>query len=408
MPCSPMSIFRRIKESLTDASFIWREEMKQMVKDEGVLIFFIIVPLLYPLLYSWIYNNEVVRDVPVAVVDESHSSISRQFIRQCDASPDVKIAYFADDLDEAKMLVSRQIVKGVYLIPSDFDTRIGRMQQATIGVYCDMSLMMTYKAIYQTAQAVTQSMNTELQTKMGGHFTDREEQISAQPLDFEEVAIFNPTGGYGSFILPGVLMLIIQQTLVLGIGLAAGTARENNRFKNLIPVSRHYHGMFRIVAGKGLAYFMVYAVLTAYLLLIVPHMFSFTAIGQWQTLLAFILPYLLACIFFGMVVSCLVRFRENVMLLIVFVSIPLLFLSGISWPQSSIPAFWQSVSWLFPSTFGIRGFVRINEMGATLSDVQTEYQLLWIHTAVYFVLACLVYRYQIHLAHDSERASGTE
>ena len=240
-----MSIFRRIKESLTDASFIWREEMKQMVKDEGVLIFFIIVPLLYPLLYSWIYNNEVVRDVPVAVVDESHSSISRQFIRQCDASPDVKIAYFADDLDEAKMLVSRQIVKGVYLIPSDFDTRIGRMQQATIGIYCDMSLMMTYKAIYQTAQAVTQSMNTELQTKMGGHFTDREEQISAQPLDFEEVAIFNPTGGYGSFILPGVLMLIIQQTLVLGIGLAAGTARENNRFKNLIPVSRHYHGMFR-------------------------------------------------------------------------------------------------------------------------------------------------------------------
>ena len=403
-----MFIFRRVKESVLDACYIWKEEMKLVVKDEGVLIFFILVPLLYPLLYSWIYNNEVVREVPVVVVDESHSSLSREFIRHCDASPDVRIAYYADDLDEAKMLVSRQIVKGVYLIPSDFDTRINRLEQATVGVYCDMSLMLAYKAIFQTAQSVSMDMGAKIKTKLSGLYTSREEQVSSRPLDFDEVAIFNPTGGYGSFILPGVLMLIIQQTLVLGIGLAAGTAREENRFKNLIPVSRHYHGMFRIVAGKGMAYFMIYAVMSAYLLLVVPRMFSFTAIGQWQTLLAFILPYLLSCIFFGMVVSCMVRYRENVMLLMVFVSLPLLFLSGISWPQTSISSFWQAIGCLFPSTFGIRGFVRINEMGATLSEVQTEYQMLWIQTAVYFTLACLVYRYQIHLAHDAEREQRRE
>ena len=400
-----MSIFHRAKESILDCCYIWREELKQMLKDEGVLIFCIVVPLLYPLLYSWIYNNEVVREVPVVVVDKSHSSLSRQFIRRCDASPDVKIAYFADDMDEAKMLVSRQIVKGIYLIPEDFETRAGRLEQATIGVYCNMSLMLTYKAIFQTAQAVSMEMGTEIRTRLSQPWTERDAEISARPLDVDEVAIFNPTGGYGSAILPGVLILIIQQTLVLGIGMAAGTARENNRFKQLIPVSRHYHGMFRIVAGKGLAYFMVYAVLTAYLTLIVPRLFHFTAIGQWQPLLAFLIPYLLACIFFGMVVSCLIRFRENVMLLIVFVSVPLLFLSGVSWPQSNIPPFWQAVSCLFPSTFGIRGFVRINEMGGTLYEVLPEYQILWLQTAVYFIIACLVYRYQIHLEHDSERGS---
>lgn len=56
--------------------------MKNTIKDEGVLIFFILVPLGYPLLYSWIYNNEVVRDVPVAIVDMSHSQESRKFIRE--------------------------------------------------------------------------------------------------------------------------------------------------------------------------------------------------------------------------------------------------------------------------------------------------------------------------------------
>jgi ABC-2 type transport system permease protein len=107
------------------------------------------------------------------------------------------------------------------------------------------------------------------------------------------------------------------------------------------------------------------------------------------------LPYELACIFFGMIVSCVVRYRENVMLLMVFVSIPLLFLSGISWPRESIPAFWQSISWLFPSTFGIRGYVRLASMGATLNDVRPEYYALWIQTLVYFVITCIVYRHQI-------------
>ena len=398
-----MSIFHKAQEALQDTAFIWWDEMKQVVKDEGVFIFFILVPLFYPLLYSWVYNNETVREVPVVVVDDSHSQLSRQFVRQCDASPDVKILAYASDMDEAKSLLSRQVARGIYYLPSDFETNVNRMQPATVGVYCDMSLMMAYKAVFQTAQTVTMEMGSEIKTKLGGHYTLRDEQIAAQPLAFEEVPIFNPTGGYGSFIIPAVLMLVIQQTLVLGIGLSAGTARERNRYRNLIPISRHYNVMFRIVGGKALAYFMIYAVMTAYLVLVVPRFFGFTAIGRWQDLLLFLLPYLLDCIFFGMVVSCMVRYRENVMLLMVFVTLPLLFLSGISWPQTSIPGFWQGISWLFPSTFGIRGFVRINEMGGTLLDVLPEYQILWVQTAAYFILACLVYRYQIILARREAR-----
>lgn len=115
-----MSIFHNLYKGLQDACYIWRKEMTQVVKDEGVLIFFVFVPLVYPLLYSWIYNNEVVREVPVCVVDQSHSHLSREFIRMCDASPDVHVKYYAQDLDEAKSLVSRQLVKGIYLIPSSF------------------------------------------------------------------------------------------------------------------------------------------------------------------------------------------------------------------------------------------------------------------------------------------------
>ena len=130
-----MSIYlKRLTEAFLDASFIWWDEVKQVVKDEGVLIFFILVPLFYPLLYSWIYNNEVVREVPVVVVDDSRSALSRQFVRQCDASPDVKILSYAADMDEAKSLLSRQVARGIYYLPSDFETSVNRMEPATVSV----------------------------------------------------------------------------------------------------------------------------------------------------------------------------------------------------------------------------------------------------------------------------------
>ena len=394
-----MSIFHNIYEGLQNTCYIWRREMQQIVKDEGVLIFFIIVPLVYPLLYSWIYNNETVHDVPVVVVDQSHSQLSRRFIRMCDASADVRVAYYAQDLDEAKSLVSRQLVKGIYLIPSDFQSSLYRGQQGVISVYCDMSLMLTYKAIFQTATLVSLEMGNDLKKQVGGFYTDREAAIATRPLDYADVPIFSPAGGYGSFILPGVLMLILQQTLVLGIGLSAGTARDENPYRNLIPMGdARYQSTLPIVLGKTMCYFMVYAVMGTWLVAAVPRLFHFPQLASWQSLLTMMLPYTLACIFFGIVVSCMVKYRENVMLLMVFVSVPLLFLTGISWPQSNIPGYWQGVSWLFPSTFGARAYVRLNSMGASLSDILPEYRILWIQAGVYFVLACAVYRFQFFLA----------
>ena len=393
------SLSEQIVTGLRDACYVWRKEMKQVFRDEGVLIFFIIVPLIYPLLYSWIYNNEVVRDVPVVVVDNSHTNISREFIRKCDASPDVHVMFYADGLEEAKALVSRQLVCGIYYLPSDFENRLLQMQQSTVSVYCDMSLMLTYKAIYQTAIEVSQLMNSELQKSLSGKYTTREEAITAHPLTFDAVPIFNPSGGYGSFILPGVLMLILQQTLVLGIGMAAGTARERNRYSDLVSIKPQYQGTFRVIFGKSMCYFMIFAVMAAYLSLAVPRFFNFPHIAGVWNIAAIMLPYLLACIFFGITVSCLVRYRENVMLLVVFISVPLLFLSGISWPGSAMPWFWECISWLFPSTFGIRAYVRLNSMGATLADVANEYHAIWIHVFAYFVLACGVYRFQISESH---------
>ena len=389
-------LLNKIINGFRDMCYIWAKEIRSTITDEGVLIFFILVPLGYPLLYSWIYNNEVVREVPIAIVDQSHSHTSREFIRDVDASPDAKVAYYCNSIEEARDLMGKQEVHGILYFPKDFATKLFRSEQAHVSLYCDMSLMLIYKAIYQTTQAVSSKINSNIQISQSKDYTNRDDEITTKPLDFVEVPIFNSTGGYGNAIIPGVLILILQQTLLLGIGLGAGTARENNRYKDLVPISRHYIGIFRIVLGKSMCYFMIYSIMAAYMTLCVPRFFNYTAIASGIDLLGLMVPFITSVIFFGMALSCLVRYRENVMLLVIFTSVPLLFMSGISWPQTNMPGVWQAIACIFPSTFGIRGFLRISSMGGTISDIRPEVTALWIQTVVYLFLTCVVYRFQIN------------
>lgn len=394
-----------ILQGMNSVFYICQKELKAVFKDQGVLIFFLLVPLAYPLLYAFIYTDEVVREVPTAVVDMNKSTLSREFIRKVDATPDVKIQSHCADMEEAKLLLKESKVYGVIYIPESFSSDITKGIQTQVTLYCDMSGMLYYKAILTASTEVSLKMNKAIKVKRAGNTTDRQDEISATPITYEAVNLFNPQAGYASFLLPAVLILIIQQTLLLGVGLSAGTARENNRFRDLVPLSRQYQGTLRIVLGKSSAYFIIYAIVSAYILCVVPKIFSLVQIAQAGTLAAFILPYVLSCIFFAMTCSIFIHHREACMMIYVFTSVPLLFISGVSWPGSAIPAFWRVISWIFPSTFGINGYIAINSMGATLDQVLPEFRALWVQTGVYFLTTCIVYRRQIMLSrsHAMER-----
>jgi putative transporter len=94
-------------------------------------------------------------------------------------------------------------------------------------------------------------------------------------------------------------------------------------------------------------------------------------------------------------ISGFMRTRESPMMIFVFMSVILLFISGISWPTEAFPIYWKALGNMFPSTPAIRGFVLIKSCGASLHDVAHEYRILWIHTGIYFITAALVYRRQI-------------
>ena len=384
-----------MKRSIYDIFYIFRREFYTVFRDHAVLTFFIVLTLVYPLVYTYIYSNEVVREVPVAVIDQAQSSLSREFLRNWDASANVNIVAYCTDLEEARELMYQKKIYGILENPADFSKAVYRGEQAHVALFCDMGALLNYKALLQAASDVAIAMGKQIQVEGLTYASSAHQQSTVSPVKIGEVKMFNPQSGFASFIIPAVLVLVIQQSLLLGVGTIAGTSRDRSRRKSMIPLNRHYRKAWCIVAGKTCLYMPVYFLMAFWVFFIVPRIFSLTQIAPKGELMIFLFPFLLACVFLAIAASFLSKEREQPFLLFVFTSVPLMFISGISWPKEGIPDYWLAIAKIFPSSHGIDGFVKINNLGATLGDVRQEYLWLWFLAVIYFVLACFLFRREI-------------
>lgn len=372
-------------------------ELKTAFRDRGVVIMFILGPLIYPLLYQLMYLNETLVDVPIGVVDNSQSSFSHQLVRNLDATQNLKVYSHYSSLADAQNAFERRSIHGIVFIPKELNYRLNRGEQSTISVYCDVSSFMYYRTIYQSCNYCILSMNKKIQIQRLNALgiTGESAMNIADPMPYQSISLYNTGSGFASFLLPGVLVLIVFQTLFFGITMLAGTSREENKFHVLVSANAHRGGIFRVVCGKAAFYFLIYSVWIFYVLGVVPQIFNMPHIGNPVDLIKLMIPFLLATIFFSMTVSAFIPNRETSMILFMFFSIILLFLSGIAWPQSNMTGYWSLFAWLFPSTHGVQGYIKINTMGADVQHASFEYISLWAQTAIYFVTTSVAYRWQI-------------
>ncbi|GAB6011682.1 ABC transporter permease [Viscerimonas tarda] len=371
-------------------------EFKFVFRDKVVIFIFFLVPLAYPLLYGFIYNNEVVRDAKMVVVDDSHSSLGREFIRKTDASPNVEIVRMVSNMEEAREALRRKEAFGILYIPSDFSRNINTMQQTQVMVYSDMSSLLFYKSFLLTAAEVSLNMGADIRVQELGFGTRAQDAVTMQIIDYEWVALYNTPNGFASFLVPAILILVLQQTLMLGIGTIVGTHNDKKRFS---VASSGKMGKtissLHLTIGKAICYSSLYLLIAVWVLRVVPYLFELPQIGNPLTILAFLAPFLLAATFFSMTLSYFVSQREFVIILFVFTSLIFLFISGISWPWTAIPAPLQAIGYIIPSTPAIHAFVKVNTMGATLADIQVEFIALWIQAFVYCMLATGMYKWWI-------------
>lgn len=373
----------------------YTRELKLIITDIGIMLFLVILPLVYPLIYSLIYNPELVRDVRMVVVDHDRTALSRELTRNLDATQEVNVIGYASNLGEAKDAMNRQECFGILEIPEGFARKVGRGEVSPAVLYSDMSLLLRYRGFLVATTNVAQEMGSQIMTEnLGRTIPIAETLVAGDPMGVENISLGNLESGFDSFVMPGVLIIILQQCLVLAVGMSGGAKREKP-WRFLQTEATRGKDIFMSMLGEGLAYITIIILPVIYVLHYVPLIFSFPMAGNVWEIMLFILPFIIASIALGFCFQGLCRERESVFVMWVATSVAFIFLSGLTWPRFAMPGFWKLLSDLVPASFGVEGFIRMNTNGASLAQVSGDYIGLWILVAVYTIVAFLVQKYVV-------------
>ena len=347
---------------------LWLQSLAALLRDQGVALLLFGAPVLYGFFYPWFYAPEVVQRVPVAVVVQDASNLSRQMLRFAQASPRIDPVLVTSDEGEARAALLAGQIEGYALIPRDFKRKVLRAEEAVVPVHANGAYPLAAKQVqYGFAEAFgTVSAGVELKRLQAGGQSALQAADSRSPVNLRAVALFNPTEGYGSFVVAAVAILILQQTLLMGGALLVGTWREQGRAH---ADARTWLARLLALCAPGW----------------LSGLFYFGWIFLWQdyprggnplgalALLAVFTPAVAGC---GALLGWWLAERERALQVAMFTSIPLAFLAGFTWPVEALPELLQWLRWLSPSTAGIQASLRLNQAGAPLAAVLP--QLLWL------------------------------
>ena len=393
---------------LADIAAIVAREWRTIATSYAILLVLIGGIFVYGLLYNYMYAPNLIRNAPVAVVDMSQSALSREYARLIDAAPQTSVYTAAPGFPQAKELMKKGEVIGIVYIPDDFEERVGRGDESVFVMYGSTDAFLFYLAMQEASAGAMLELDARHRPEMVVFLPQDDVQAITQTpaITVAGTALYNHTEGYGSYLIPAVLMVIIFQTLLMVIGMISGDERGSGSIRRFAAGGLSLGRLARIVAGKTFVYVMLYALFAVFLLGLMPVVFNLPDIGHAYEIAMLMIPYLVATSFFGLAASVFFTDSEAPLLMIAFFSVGLIFLSGVSYPLELMPWYWQAAHYVFPAAPGTLAFVKINSMGASMADIRPEYVTLWVQCAVYFVLACLAYRHNIRRAFRPDSGHG--
>ena len=371
----------------TEASLsnVIRHEWKAIATNPAILLVLAGGIFLYGLLYNYMYAPNLVRKAPVAVVDLSHSTLSREYVRWLDAAPQTSVYAQTPDILEAREWMKKGEVTGILYIPSDFETHVARGETSVFTLYAATDAFLNFKGLQEASSRVMLAVN-DAHRCAGTVFLPPQGLLavaSSTPVNVSGTALYNYTEGYGSYLIPAVMIVIIFQTMLMVIAMLTGEEAEQQRKGVYSTGARSLKDMLCIVSGRTFVYVMLYVVFSMFLLGLLPHIFSIPNIGSGWDIVTMMIPFLLATSFFALAVSRWFTDSEAPLLMIAFFSVGYIFLSGVSYPLELMPWYWQAAHYVFPVAPAVLAFVKLNSMGGSLADIWPQMLTLWIQVIIY-------------------------
>jgi len=342
---------------------------------------------LYLFLYPMPYSQQLPRDQTVVVVDLDNSAVSRKLIRMADATPQIDINRYVYSIKDAQQAIEEDGLAGMFVIPKNFYRDLLLGQSPALSYAGDASYFLVFSTVVEGLATAGGTLGAGV--KVLHHMIEGKSPITAKqqysPMYLNLRPVFNMTGGYINYVVPAVFVVILYQTLLIGIGILGATQNEKDALGEK-GYWQHVPG-WKLILARSLIFFMIYFVLTMCYFGFGFDYYTISKLAEPLELIQLIIPYLLATSFFGIFIGLLIPRPELVTVLILFTSLPIVFSAGFVWPLNMLPTLLLDISQIFPAIPAIQAFLQLNQMGADFAQIHTLWLQLWLQTFVYGIFS---------------------
>ena len=362
---------------------ILAKEFIQMRRDRITFAMMLGVPLIQLILFGFAINNDP-KALPAALVTASHDQYSRAMISALELTGYYRFTHVTDSAAEAEALIQAGDVAFVVTIPSDFGARVVRGDAPQILVEADATDPASSSGAISTLgtvaeQALLRAKGEEAQAA----------EAAAGRLEVVVHRRYNPEGISQYNIVPGLLGVILQMTMVMMTSMALTRETERGTMENLLAMPAT---STEVMLSKILPYLVVGAVQVGVVLLAARTLFSVPFLGRLDVLMQAVFLFVLALVLLGYAISSFARTQMQAMQLTFFFFLPSLLLSGFMFPYRGMPGWAQTLGEIFPLTHFIRAIRAVMLKGADLPAIDREMAILALFVAIYAAVALVRFR----------------
>ncbi|WP_419176716.1 ABC transporter permease [Desulfosediminicola sp.] len=387
-----------------------KAELRAIFTNPALLLTVLGGVLFYSVLYPLPYVSQVPREQQVVVADLDGSQLSRKLLRMVDATPQVKIIRQAGSINEAKQILMEQDLAGMLVIPENFyrDLLMGR--QPAVSFAGDASYFLVFGTVMEGMTGAGQTLAAQVKVSRllvdGQALPMAEQQYT--PVKLRLHAMFNEAEGYVNYVIPAVFVLILHQTLIMGLGILAGSEKENLARQKSVGEEPYWLKVspLALVCVRASIFVGIYLLLCCYYFGICLQIYDLPRLAEVGDIVMFGLVFLFATSFFGVALGSVLGRREQVTVIALVSSLPLVFSCGFIWPETAIPGWIVMLVQLVPAVPGIDGMVKLNQMGASIQQVLPNMQHLLLLGAVSLVLAVVLMSRRKRLALKEMNKTG--
>ena len=365
-------------------------ELKVVINDHSILLTVIIAPLLYAFFLGSIYLNKDIDQIRFAVVDYDNSKTSRTLTRLLSANQKIDMVGYIEDYEDGAHKLMNLEIQGFLVFNDGFEKELMKMEGANLALYLNTTRFLPSNDINMAVNAVMLTVGSGIRLRyyeIKGIDSHKAMQL-INPVMAEVKPIYNTTNSYGGFLLPGLFFLILQQTLLIGLG--ESVSRDNEKGIIGSTVSNSRFGVINYIFGKtGYYVFLYLAYLIIFTAVIFP-LFDLPVAGSILSIFVVSMIFLITIMLLTMLIGTFVKSQIRMMEILAFTSYPFFLLSGYSWPITAMPQPLQWFAALIPTTPMMEAMKRLFVMGGEWGDVIHQFQHLVLLMGALFVL--LVWR----------------